>query len=99
MNNVQLLEMSKKNSPKIKRGTFKIILHDDNKNTFDDVIDSLMDVCGHGYFQAVQCAIITHQSKQCSVLNDNYETCIKISQELVKLGLKVSVEKCSGSQK
>ena len=37
-----------------------IVLFNDNHNTFDHVIDCLMEVCGHDALQAEQCAMIVH---------------------------------------
>ena len=93
MNNVQLLEMSKKKLTN-KRGRHRVIVHDDNHNTFDHVINSLMDVCGHGYLQSVQCATITHTNSKCAVYIDSYDECIQVQRELQSLGITVSIEKC-----
>ena len=38
----------------------EIILHNDDVNTFDHVIDSLILVCEHTELQAEQCAILVH---------------------------------------
>ena len=92
MNNVQLSEMSKKQSTN-KRGQWQIILHDDNVNTFDHVIDCLTEICGHNYYQAVQCATITHNNKRCSIFIDNWTTCNDVSEMLLEEGLRVEVTK------
>ena len=92
MNNVVLSEMLKKQS-KPKQGQYQVILHDDNKTTFDHVVDCLMDICNHGELQAYQCAIIVHNSKQCAVYHDKYDECDSIAIELTKLGLTVSTSK------
>jgi len=44
-----------------------LILHNDDFNTFDYVIESLQDVCGHSKEQAEQCAMITHFKGLCDV--------------------------------
>jgi len=35
-----------------KRGTWLVILHNDDQNTFDHVVNCLMDICQHVYIQA-----------------------------------------------
>lgn len=45
----------------------QIILHNDDVNTFDWVIESLMDVCEHNPLQAEQCAMIVHYNGKCDV--------------------------------
>ena len=39
---------------------YEIVLHNDDVNTFDFVIDSLIDVCEHTLEQAEQCTILVH---------------------------------------
>ena len=92
--------MSKKNlKTPSKRGKWTVVLHDDNHNTFEDVTNVLMDVCGHAYLQSVQCAVITHESGQCKVFTDNYNDCELVYKNLRGSGLRVSIEKCSGITK
>jgi ATP-dependent Clp protease adaptor protein ClpS len=82
--------MSKKTSPKktkqtkTKRGLYEVIIHNDNINTFDHVIDCLIDICGHNSLQAQQCALITHTKGKCSVFIDSYATCIDIVKLLTQ---------------
>jgi ATP-dependent Clp protease adaptor protein ClpS. len=40
--------------------TGSLILYNDDINTFDHVIKSLVEVCGHDSVQAEQCAMIVH---------------------------------------
>ena len=45
----------------------QIILYNDNINTFDHVIETLINVCDHSPTQAEQCALIVHYKGKCSV--------------------------------
>ena len=92
MNNVVLSEMSKTKS-KSKRGHWAVILHDDNKLSFDHVIECLIDICGHNQFQAHQCALIVHSKKRCAIYIDSYESCITTSEILNKFRLTTTIEK------
>ena len=92
MNNVQLSEMSKKQS-KIHKGQWQVVVHNDNHNTFDHVIDCLIDICGHNIFQAEQCAIIVHSHKTCAVFVDSYTECSQVHEYLHESGLTVTLEK------
>ena len=44
-----------------------LVLFNDDHNTFEHVIKSLVEVCGHDTVQAEQCAIITHFKGSCEV--------------------------------
>lgn len=92
MSNAQSSEMSKKRLTN-KRGKWEVILHNDNRNTFDHVIDSLMDVCGHNYLQSVQCATLVHNNGKCSIFVDTYEECESVLQDLQELELLVTISK------
>ncbi|MCD4768647.1 MAG: ATP-dependent Clp protease adaptor ClpS [Bacteroidales bacterium] len=44
-----------------------LMLINDDYNTFDHVIEALVEVCGHDPLQAEQCAVITHFKGSCVV--------------------------------
>ncbi|MFO7852209.1 MAG: ATP-dependent Clp protease adaptor ClpS [Bacteroidota bacterium] len=44
-----------------------LILFNDDYNTFDHVIESLVEICGHDPVQAEQCALIAHHKGSCEV--------------------------------
>jgi ATP-dependent Clp protease adaptor protein ClpS len=46
---------------------YEIVIHNDDYNTFEHVINCLIDICGHEYIQAEQCATIIHNVGKCSV--------------------------------
>jgi ATP-dependent Clp protease adaptor protein ClpS len=46
---------------------YTLVLINDEVNTFDHVIKSLVEVCGHDPVQAEQCAMITHFKGCCEV--------------------------------
>ena len=45
----------------------KIVLFNDDVNTFDHVIETLISTCEHTYTQAEQCSILVHYKGKCSV--------------------------------
>lgn len=49
-----------------------LILFNDDFNTFDFVIDTLVDVCGHDPLQAEQCALIVHYKGKCAVKSGSH---------------------------
>ena len=51
----------------------EIILYNDDVNTFDHVIDTLIAVCNHTAEQAEQCAILVHYKGKCTVKTGSFE--------------------------
>ena len=45
----------------------EIVLYNDDVNTFDHVIDTLIRVCNHTPEQAEQCSLIVHYNGKCTV--------------------------------
>lgn len=68
-----------------------IILYNDDVNTFDWVIESLIEVCGHTPEQAEQCAWITHLKGKCEVKNGSYEELKPMCTELLNRGLSAEI--------
>ena len=63
----------------------------DDYNTFDFVIDNLMELCNHTYEQAMQCALITHNHGKCDVLRGVYEELEEIANIMLNRGLTVKI--------
>ena len=70
-----------------------IILKNDDVNSFDHVIISLQEICGHNYFQATQCAYIVHNVGKCEVFKDTCPLVESIYEELKEQGLVVELKK------
>lgn len=65
----------------------EIILHNDDVNTFDFVIESLIDVCDHTLEQAEQCTILVHYKGKCTVKSGEYDELKPKCSKLLELGL------------
>ena len=70
---------------------FDLVVFNDDVNTFDWVIDSLVDVCEHNVEQAEQCAFIVHYKGQCTVKSGDFETLEPMQRELSNRSLSVEV--------
>ena len=55
---------------------WKLIVWNDEVNTFDWVIQALMEICGHSREQAEQCTLIIHYKGSYAVLEGMYENYI-----------------------
>jgi ATP-dependent Clp protease adaptor protein ClpS len=69
----------------------EIVLHNDDVNTFDFVIDSLVTVCDHTLEQAEQCTILVHYKGKCSVKTGEYKDLEPRCSKLLELGLSAEI--------
>ena len=51
----------------------QIVVFNDDVNTFDHVIDTLIYACDHTPEQAEQCSIIIHYKGKCTVKTGSYD--------------------------
>jgi len=70
----------------------RIILHNDDWNTFEHVEKCLMDYCGHSLEQATQCAFIVHYKGKCDVKSGSKEDLTPIYRTLLECKLTVTIE-------
>ena len=64
-----------------------IVLHNDEVNTFDFVIDSLINVCEHTEEQAEQCTWLVHFKGKCTVKTGDLKELEPRCSKLLSLGL------------
>jgi len=69
----------------------EIILHNDDVNTFDHVIETLIRVCSHTTEQAEQCALIVHYKGKCTVKTDVLEKLKPQCTQLLDAGLSAEI--------
>jgi ATP-dependent Clp protease adaptor protein ClpS len=65
----------------------EIVLYNDDVNTFDHVIESLINVCEHTPEQAEQCATLVHYKGKCTVKSGEYKDLEPRCSKLLQLGL------------
>ncbi|WP_306644024.1 ATP-dependent Clp protease adaptor ClpS [Sanyastnella coralliicola] len=70
----------------------QIVLFNDEVNTFDFVIESLIKVCGHDPIQAEQCTIIVHFKGKCSVKKGTFEDLEPMCTALLDRGLTAEIQ-------
>jgi len=69
----------------------EIILFNDDVNTFEFVIDSLIDVCDHTSEQAEQCTYLVHYKGKCAVKTGEYDELKPRCTRLLNLGLSAEI--------
>lgn len=71
---------------------FHIVLFNDDVNTFDWVIHSLIAVCEHAPEQAEQCAYIVHYRGKCDVKQGSYDELEPKCTALLDRGLSAEIQ-------
>ena len=69
----------------------EIVLFNDDVNTFDHVIDTLIYACDHTPEQAEQCSIIVHYKGKCTVKTGPYEDLKPRCSKLLQAGLSAEI--------
>lgn len=69
----------------------EIILYNDDVNTFDHVIDTLIKVCKHTSEQAEQCAILVHYKGKCTVKTGSFDELKPQCTKLLEAGLSAEI--------
>jgi len=69
----------------------EIILFNDDVNTFDHVIETLIAVCEHTYEQAHQCSLIVHFKGKCAVKTGPFEELKPRCTKLLEAGLSAEI--------
>lgn len=69
----------------------EIVLFNDDVNTFDHVIETLIAVCSHTPEQAEQCSLIVHYKGKCTVKTGEYSDLEPQCSGLLKAGLSAEI--------
>lgn len=72
--------------------TKQLIIHNDEVNTFDWVILSLVEICKHTFEQAEQCAIIIHSNGKYAVKEGSYENLKPMKEAIAERGINVTIQ-------
>jgi ATP-dependent Clp protease adaptor protein ClpS len=68
-----------------------IVLYNDDVNTFDHVIETLIQVCEHTPEQAEQCSIIVHYKGKCDVKTGAFDDLKPRCSKLLQAGLSAEI--------
>lgn len=69
----------------------EIVLYNDDVNTFDHVIDTLIRVCNHDELQAEQCALLVHYKGKCTVKTGSIDELKPQCSSLLEAGLSAEI--------
>lgn len=69
----------------------EIVLFNDDINTFDHVIQTLVDACNHTFEQAEQCSLLVHYKGKCTVKTGPYDDLKPRCSKLLQAGLSAEI--------
>ena len=69
-----------------------LVVHNDEVNTFEWVIQSLVEICNHNPLQAEQCSLLIHYKGKASVKEGELEELKALKDGLTDRGLSVTIE-------
>jgi ATP-dependent Clp protease adaptor protein ClpS len=70
---------------------YDLVLFNDDVNTFDWVIETLIEVCEHEVIQAEQCAFVVHYKGKCTVKSGDFDSLEPMQRELSNRNLSAEV--------
>lgn len=68
-----------------------LMVFNDEVNSFDYVINTLIEVCEHTPEQAEQCTLLIHYKGKCSVKNGSWEELVPMRNEICRRGISAEV--------
>ena len=71
---------------------WNLIVWNDEVNTFDHVIETLVDVCGHSHEQAEQCAMFIHFQGKYAVKKGSFEDLEPLCTAITERGIGATIE-------
>jgi ATP-dependent Clp protease adaptor protein ClpS len=71
---------------------YHLIVWNDDVNTFDWVIETLIQICNHSFEQAEQCALLIHSKGKYAVKNGDFDTLRPLAEGIIDRGINATVE-------
>jgi ATP-dependent Clp protease adaptor protein ClpS len=68
-----------------------LIVYNDDVNTFEHVINTLIKICGHSPEQAEQCSLIIHYKGKCAVKKGSLEELKPMRQGICDHGISAEI--------
>jgi len=71
---------------------YKLIVYNDDVNTFEYVIKTLIEICGHTPEQAEQCTLLIHYKGKCAVKEGSFEHLLPMRTGITDRGINAEIE-------
>lgn len=69
-----------------------LVVYNDDFNTFDHVINTLVKVCKHTSEQAEQCTILIHYKGKCAVKKGSFEELTPMKDSILDAGIDAKIK-------
>jgi ATP-dependent Clp protease adaptor protein ClpS len=69
----------------------EIIVYNDDFNTFDHVIETLIQTCDHTPLQAEQCTLLIHYKGKCGVKSGNFNDLKPRCTKILEAGINAEI--------
>lgn len=70
---------------------YSLVIYNDDFNTFEHVIETLIRVCKHTQEQAEQCTWLIHYKGKCAVKNGQYEILVPMKNAILEAGIDAKI--------
>lgn len=71
---------------------YRLIIHNDDHNTFENVIEALMEICKHSAEQAEQCSYIIHSKGKYAVKHGAIKVLKPMREAITERGINATIE-------
>jgi ATP-dependent Clp protease adaptor protein ClpS len=68
-----------------------LLVYNDDVNTFEWVIETLVDICDHSWEQAEQCSLLIHHKGKCSVRHGSYDELRPMKEAICDRGISATI--------
>ena len=70
---------------------YDLVVFNDDVNTFEHVINTLVKVCKHTFEQAEQCTLLIHYKGKCTVKTGAFEELTPLREHILDAGITVAI--------
>ena len=70
----------------------QLVVFNDDVNTFDHVIDTLINVCEHTPEQAEQCTLLVHYKGKCTVKEGEFDKLKPMCEAIIDRGIQANIQ-------
>jgi ATP-dependent Clp protease adaptor protein ClpS len=75
----------------------KLVMYNDNENSFPYIMACLIKFCSHNPVQAEQCALIAHNKGECSIKTGDFLEIFDIHNDFEKVNIKTEIHEHESS--